>query len=148
RLVARMSGGIVAALGGVVLGGWVFDISLLKTLHPSFATMKANTALLFALTGIDLWLLADDRAHRMRRLLTAAIIAIAALTLAEQVFRVSLGIDQLLFVAPAGTDSAPGRMASATAVSFLFLGLASLFRLVPRYAWLTPSAALACSALA
>src|SRR5262245_5004852 len=37
----------VIALGVLVVTGWVLDIGFLKSVSPSFVTMKANTALLF-----------------------------------------------------------------------------------------------------
>jgi hypothetical protein len=39
------------AVGATVLAGWLFDISILKTLLPGFVPMKANTALAFVLAG-------------------------------------------------------------------------------------------------
>ena len=51
---------ITTALVGLIvlvtITGWVFDIRLLKSLHPQLTTMKANTALCLGLIAVALWL--------------------------------------------------------------------------------------------
>lgn len=47
--------GIFAALvGGAVLIGWMFDVSILKSIHPHLVAMKASSALCFVLIGVSL----------------------------------------------------------------------------------------------
>jgi len=120
---------LVAALGLVVLGGWAFDVPTLTNIRPAFQSMKVNTALSFLLLGAGLWLAHDDKRQRSRRILGLAVAIIAGATLAEYAFHVSLGIDQLLFrdTRTPSLSVYPGRMAIATALCFLFLGLAVAF---------------------
>ncbi len=128
RLAARICSGIVTALGAFVLVGWAFDIPVLKSIHPSLATMKANSATLFVLLGVTIWLTADHRDRRLRSALGLIVATVAALTLFEYAFGTNLGLDELLHRDPgiAVGTAAPGRMAGATALAFLLLGLAAL----------------------
>ncbi|MDI6783937.1 MAG: PAS domain-containing protein [bacterium] len=121
-------------IGGLVLIGWVFDISVLKSVFPNLVTMKANTAVAFVLSGISLWLCIPDRKQNsLRRTISqlgaGIVFLIGFLTLSEYLFRFNLGIDQLLFkesVTAVGT-SHPGRMAPTTALNFFLTGIALLF---------------------
>ena len=119
---------IVIIVGCLVLVGWVFDIAVLKSVLPGLATMKANTALAFALAGVSLRLLAMERPGRRTRriadICAAATALIGLLTLTEYLFPWDLKIDQLFF-SDRG-PSPPGRMAPATASNFFLIGTALL----------------------
>ncbi|HEY2963198.1 MAG TPA: ATP-binding protein [Pyrinomonadaceae bacterium] len=119
--------------GGAVLLGWVFDVELLKRIHPSLVSMKANTAVCLILISSSLLLLQNPLAPRWQRRLGhafAAVVAmIALLTLTEHLFRWDFGIDQLLFhesPEEAGL-SFPGRMGVASTIDFTALSIAVLF---------------------
>src|SRR6185436_2776292 len=119
-----------------VLVGWAFDIAALKSVLPSLVTMKANTALAFCLAGLSLRLLDAERPARSRYTLerslgllcALAVALLGLLTLGEHIFGWDIGIDQLLFsdTSAATETSAHGRMAPATASSFLLLGCSLL----------------------
>jgi len=47
-------GGLSLFVGGLVLVGWAFDITLLTSILPIWVAMKANTALAFILAGVTL----------------------------------------------------------------------------------------------
>lgn len=120
----------VLSIGVVVLIGWQFDIALLKSLHPSLVSMKANTALGFILAGISL-LFRNYEAHPSNHksvyranIFAVAVAFIGGATLFEYGSGINLGIDQLLYHEPMGTVDtlAPGRMAPVTAFCFLLLG--------------------------
>lgn len=137
---SRAAGGIVIAVGFLVLVGWLFDISALKSILPGLATMKANTALAFVLAGISLWLAHSkhenqwvDLAARVCAVLT---VLIGLLTLTEYVIRRDFGIDQLLFRDTLTPENAyPGRMPPVTALNFSMLGFALLILDRHRYRW-------------
>lgn len=129
--LAAVVGVTVAFLGCAVLAAWSFDLPVLKSLHPDWATMKPNTALSFLLAGAALWLLSPvETAPRRRlagRLGAVAVSAIALLTIASYVFDHDLGIDQLLFVdATTPATLHPGRPAPTTAGFFLLIAVALL----------------------
>ncbi len=131
RTIAAAAAGLVAALGCAVLLGWAVELPLLKGLHPDWATMKANTALGFLLSGVALFLLATDGRTSRRsagEICAALAAALGIATVLQYVSGLDLGIDQALF---RDSDSAaagisPGRMAPATAVNFSLVGTALL----------------------
>ena len=55
---------LVLAVGVAVLIGWMFNVTLLKSILPGLVTMKANTAAAFALIGVSLWLLQTSSPRR------------------------------------------------------------------------------------
>ena len=131
RFIAQISGIIVALFGISALLGWVFDVTLLKSVASGLVAIKVNTAICFVLSGIALWLLSRDNTERTttRRIayLCASIVAlIGLLTLIQYLAGLDFGIDQLLWTEPAGAvgTSHLGRMAPNTALNFLLIGLA------------------------
>ena len=124
---------IAILVGCVVLVGWMFDITILKSILPTWVTMRANAAIAFVLSGVSLRLLRTEQASQQRRRIAqvcAGIVALMGLlTLSEYLFGWNLGIDQLLFKEPvaAVATSPPGRMAPNTALNFCLLGVALLF---------------------
>ena len=129
--LAAAAGITVAFLGCAVLAAWFFDLPVLKSLDPDWATMKPNTALSFLLAGAALWLLSPAEPAPKRqlagRLGAVAVSAIALLTIAAYAFDYDLGIDQLLFVDPTTPASLhPGRPAPTTAGFFLLIAVALL----------------------
>ena len=115
-------------LSGLVLLGWAFNITVLKSIFPQFTPMKPNTAISFLLAGLALWFMdasepgQDSRISQMTALF---IFLIGLLTVSEYLFGLNLGIDQLLFKnSLLGTDAASGlRMSEATAYGISLLGL-------------------------
>lgn len=139
RNASRVTSGVVFVVGFLVLAGWLFNIPALKSVIPGLATMKANTALAFALAGISLWLASTKHENewmdRIAKLCAALTILIGMLTLSEYVFSQDFGIDQLLFRDTLTAENAyPGRMSPVTALNFSVLGFA-LFILDRRQYW-------------
>lgn len=132
QTASTVAAGAVTATGVAVLVGWAFDVTALKSILPGLTAMKANTALLFVLLGMALWV-SDDRSKRpLRTALGLGVTIVATLTLLEYVVPIDLGIDQLLFDdAEHAPDDPPGRMAIATALNFLMFGLAVVLFDVP-----------------
>jgi PAS domain S-box-containing protein len=138
--ISRVASGIVVAVGFLVLVGWLFDISALKSILPRLATMQANTALAFVLSGISLWLVSAKRENEwidlIAKVCAVLTILIGLLTLCEYVFSRDLGIDQLLFQDTLTPDNAyPGRMSPVTALNFSILGFALFLLDRHQYRW-------------
>jgi diguanylate cyclase (GGDEF)-like protein/PAS domain S-box-containing protein len=121
---------LVVLIACLVLCGWELNIEYLKSVVPGLVTMKANTALGIAFSGISLWLLlpgeSRTRRGRIARFIALLVVLIGAATLAEYVFGVNLRIDELLFRDFRGSlgTSSPGRLAPTTATAFIAIGLA------------------------
>jgi signal transduction histidine kinase/CheY-like chemotaxis protein len=127
---AQIMATLTVLLGVSVLAGWALHNESLKTVLPGFVSMKANTALCFALSGTSLLIgyLSRPRAWKKNGsfILAWLVILIGGVTLFEYLTRQSLGLDQLLFTdSPASVyTSNPGRMAPNTAFDFLLCGSA------------------------
>ncbi len=141
----------VFLLGILVLAGWALDVPLLKGGIPTIGTtMKANTALGFALSGASLWLVKENRGSGSRRWALALGIGLifgAGLTLLESILKINRGIAQSLFVGPAGVGvPSPGRMSLITALAFLCSGLSLVLMDVKTLPGRLPSQLFACLA--
>ena len=129
--VARGTAFAVSVAAVTVLVGWAVQNPSLQSLFLTQVTVKANTAIgLLAAAGAIL-LLPSPRSSPLRivaRVLGAVVTLLGALTLAQYVFGVNLGIDEMIFRAPAyvGQTSTPGRMSAVTASCFAILGPALL----------------------
>ncbi|HUU24599.1 MAG TPA: hypothetical protein VMW68_03425 [Methyloceanibacter sp.] len=125
--VAAAIGIGAAVLGLAVLAGWTFNIQILKSVHPGWATMKANTALGFVFAGATLCLL--QRGTTTSRVLAvvfgAATATLGAFTLIQYFTQLNFGIDQAVFDT-AETTLSPGRPAPIAAFNFVLLGTALL----------------------
>jgi signal transduction histidine kinase len=132
RLLRRLSGvagGLVLALGFVVLVGWCLDLPVLKTVLPGLASMKANAALGLAAGGAALLLSAGRGrpAHAAGRLAALFLMLLAGATLAEYACGANFGIDTIFFADPATAPAAyPGRPSPAGAFGLLLAGIALL----------------------
>jgi two-component system, cell cycle sensor histidine kinase and response regulator CckA len=143
----------VILMGCTVLVGWALDISLLKSVLPGLATMKANTALGFVLSGASLLLSrrrsGDRRTRLLARACALAVVLLALVTLGEYVMGGDAGIDQLLFQDTRSAVTAhPGRMSPLTALCFAACGAALLLANVRRTVWFSHLLALVAAALA
>jgi PAS domain S-box-containing protein len=127
-LVAAASGASVAAIGGLVIAGWLTVAAALIQVFPGFPAMQYNTALGFMLSGAALLAAALDL-RRPTAVLGALAGLIGSATLFQYFFQNDLGIDQLLLETYILTGlSDPGRMGpnSALALALIGMGLLSL----------------------
>src|SRR5687768_13715410 len=124
--LARVAGGAAIVLGATVLTGWTFDAAALKTIAPTLASMKVNTALAFVAAGAALLF------PRRAVLLGLVVALFGALTLAQDLLGLDLGIDQMLARDDTSEPgAAPGRMSAATAVCFVLAGAAGMLIAIP-----------------
>ena len=126
--LALWSAAGVGLLALLVLVGWVFDISVLKSVLPGAVEMKANTAVGLLLTATSLLMLRTRPLPRWQsaaQLVALAVAAIGAATLCEYVTGWRLGIDELLFRDHVKAfNPVPGRMSPYSTVAFIAIGSA------------------------
>jgi PAS domain S-box-containing protein len=100
RRAPGLSGAAGLLIGTYVLLGWVFDLTLLKSVMPGWSVMVPSTALGFVMLGLALMLLWGGRPTGAAGVAAdvAAIIpaAIGAITLAEHLSAGDLGVGRLL----------------------------------------------------
>lgn len=123
----------VLILGCLVSFGWMFNITVFKSVLPQLVTMKANTAIALIIGSIALWLLnkRNEKSLNNKRLfwvinfLSSLVLLIGVLTLSQYIFNIDLKIDQLIFseLKDKHTPGIPGRMAPNSAFAFILLGL-------------------------
>ncbi|MBF0126479.1 MAG: PAS domain-containing protein [Magnetococcales bacterium] len=124
RLMALLCG----LLGLGVLVGWHAHVPSIVQFSPSSVPMQYNTAVGFLCSGVGLFAL-DRRYVTPATALGLLVALLGGLTLAEYLWGLDLGIDELLmrhFITV--KTSHPGRMAPNTALCFLLTGLAILRR--------------------
>jgi signal transduction histidine kinase/CheY-like chemotaxis protein len=130
--IAQAMAMLTILLGLVVLLGWALHIESLKTVLPSFVSMKVNTALCFVLSGASLLIGYLTRPAAWKKtcsfVLVLIVILIGAITLLEYATGLSLGLDDCLFRDNPNSifTSHPGRMSPYTAVAFMLFGCALL----------------------
>ncbi|HWE44037.1 MAG TPA: PAS domain-containing protein, partial [Gemmatimonadaceae bacterium] len=129
----RAAAWLALGMGIIVLAGWLLGVRTMQSFVPGWVTMKPNAAASLAAAGGALLLL--EGAHTggawvrarlgVSRALGIVVALVGLLTLAEYLFAVDLGIDQLLFAASGDALTAnPGRMAALTAAALAPLGFA------------------------
>jgi len=123
------------AIGVTVLTGWTLHLDTLTRLFVGNVHMLPITAATFVIAGVSLWMQRVDTDEAsplslVSRGLAVVVLAIGLVTLAERMWGLNTGLDGLLF--PATLARLPyqpvGRMATNSAVSFVFAG-AALFLL-------------------
>src|SRR6266498_5915687 len=143
RAGARVAALFAAAVGLLVLAGWLFDVRAFLQVLPGQLAMVANTAASFVLVGLALWWQAgvQTRSSQYASRAAAALAGLIGLmSLAEYVSGENFGIDELLFRDPRGlTGVFPGRMGVITALSFVALAASLLASSLQRARW-TPDA--------
>lgn len=127
RQFIRVSAVVIFSVSFLVVLGWVFDVQLLKSIHPQSASMKLNTAICFLACSAGVFFYARGKAKDIWRghCLVFVSVLISSLTLAEYASGINLYLDEIL-VKDDGVGSInpyPGRMALTTAAGFLLMGI-------------------------
>ena len=135
KMFSKISAAVIAFSGLLVLAGWVFNITLFKSLRLDLPVMSVNTAFCFLSTGISLWLLQTRGSEKpsglkyyIAQLCAFLVFLIGLLTLIEYIFGWNSGIDQLLFKGPLPNMGTFGsfRMSANSSLIFIFVGLCLL----------------------
>ena len=130
KRLPEMASLIVVLVGGLVLVGWATDSMWLKSLRPSLPTVAPNTAIGLLLGGASLGLLGGRSRNRIAKTAGHAcavlVLLLGALTLAEYLFDLRFGIEELWFRSKLQTARNAGRLAVSTALCCFLSGIALL----------------------
>lgn len=133
KIIAVIASTFTILVAIMVLVGWIFDADTLKSLSPSFVSMKPNTALCFIVLGCSLLFSQIYPKNKTLLSVTRVFILLAIIlslvSLSEYLFRWNAGVDELIFkdTSLAVNNIFPGRMAFSTSVCFILLGFALFF---------------------
>ncbi|MBI5020977.1 MAG: PAS domain S-box protein [Ignavibacteriales bacterium] len=127
---------IIASLFSILVGilvliGWKFDITVLRSISQEYIAMKANAAVSFLFVGLAFLLVTTNLNKRYSAIRTIAatlssvVLFISIATILEYISSIDFGIDQLLFTE--GVDAkatlVPGRMPWTVALNFFSISL-------------------------
>lgn len=119
----------IILLAITVIAGWLFDVSVLKTIIPGSISMKINTAICFLLSGAIFTCLTMGRWNTACRFITVFILVFGIATFSQNIFGYNLGIDQLLITDYDAIKNGlpyPGRPSPTTAFCFSLYSCALL----------------------
>lgn len=129
RSILFASTGIfIIALGVIALFGWILNVGAFKSVFPAYATMKFNTALCFIISGASFLLITTYNSLPLKSLVKLLLFGIggfALISISQDIFHYSAGIDQL-FVAdqhPPAAGYFQGRISPSTALCFVLLAI-------------------------
>jgi PAS domain S-box-containing protein len=95
QFITWVAGGISVSLGLVVMAAWHLRLTVFLEVLSNFLPIRYNSALAFLLNGLALLALLKGWL-RLTAGLSLVVVAIGGLTLLQYLFKVDLGIDQLL----------------------------------------------------
>ncbi|MGQ0376556.1 MAG: PAS domain S-box protein, partial [Nitrososphaerota archaeon] len=131
--ITKILANVVIGIGVIVIIGWFFDIQVLKSLSPSFVTMKLSTAISFVMSGIIIYLMNEikqkDSSFTKLFLVSPIIIIIFFMVtlFVSNIFGARTGIEDILIKETETTRSVTaGRPSIGTMVSFILIVILSL----------------------
>jgi hypothetical protein len=134
RRVAKVLALTVILSAVLVIIGWIFDIGILKSLSPSWISMKFDTAVAFLLSGISLYFMARAMAGEFD--LSQIVLSVTALIimlfmgtmLFASLFSIHTGIEDLFIKETPGAlkTITPGRPALLTMLNFILVAFAGV----------------------
>jgi diguanylate cyclase (GGDEF)-like protein/PAS domain S-box-containing protein len=127
---------VVFALAAFIFMGWVLNNVAFLSVFSGQVSMKANVSLGLMLCSVilvlSLWPGIPGPLRNLSTVVAVLVAVLAILTLSQDIFGWSLGIDQWLFREPnASGRSMPGRMSPPTAFCFVLIGTALAMQLRP-----------------
>jgi hypothetical protein len=125
---------VVIIAGVTVIIGWVFDISILKSISPAWVSMKFDTAIAFVLSGITLYFIARalegefDKAQVVLSITSLIIILLMGTLFFSAIFKIRTGAEDLFVKEAAGAVKTvtPGRPSLPTMLNFILIASAGI----------------------
>jgi hypothetical protein len=138
RKIAKVLSLVVIIAGVLVIIGWVFDIGFLKSIRPSWVSMKFDTAIVFILSGITLYFIVGamkgefDKAQVVISLTSLAMILLMGLLFFSALLNIRTGADELFIKETIVSEKtiAPGVTSLLTMFNFLLIGAAGILTIL------------------
>ena len=135
---AKVLAMIVSIAGAVVMTGWIFDIGILKSISPHWASMKFNTAVAFVLSGISLYFIARaiegefDKAQVVLFITSLTITLLMGTLFFSALLKIHTGVEDLFVKEAAGAVKTvtPGRPSLPTMANFLLISFACILTIL------------------
>lgn len=134
RKIARILSLVVMVAGLCVMVGWILDIGFLKSIRPTWVSMKFTTAIAFVLSGISLYFIVRavegdfDKAQVVLSITSLVIILLMGILFFSAVLNVHTGIEDLFVKELPNTVKTvfPGLPSIPTMVNFILMGIAGI----------------------
>lgn len=138
--VSKIVAVFVIISGIIVLFGWFFNITFLKSISPNWVSMKFITAVCFVLSGVILFLSArcNEKETDWEDLLLIFSIFVLILIVGELIisilFNIRTGLENLFVSEEIGAKFtvAPGRPAIVTLINFVAIAMGGLINLLKK----------------
>ncbi|MFA5252387.1 MAG: hypothetical protein WC454_07370 [Phycisphaerae bacterium] len=135
KKTAKILAAVVGIAGVVVMLGWIFDIGVLKSVSPSWVSMKFDTAIAFVLSGITLYFIARaiegefDKAQVVLSITSLVIMLLMGILFFSAILGIHTGAEDLFVKETGGTvkSAAPGRPSIPTMINFILIAVAGGF---------------------
>ncbi|MGD0572620.1 MAG: hypothetical protein ABSB11_06325 [Sedimentisphaerales bacterium] len=134
RKIAKALSLAVTIAGILVITGWIFDIGILKSISPAWASMKFDTAIAFVLSGITLYFIVRavegefDKAQVVLSITSLIIILLMGTLFFSAVLGVNTGAEEL-FIKDKAADNktiVPGQPSLPTMFNFILIASAGI----------------------
>jgi hypothetical protein len=134
RKIAKILSLVVMIAGLCVMIGWILDIGVLKSIRPTWVSMKFDTAIAFVLSGITLYFIVRavegefDKAQAVLSVTSLVIILLMGVLFSSAFLKVQTGLEDLFIKEPTGAvnTAVPGRPSIPTMFSFMLIGIAGI----------------------
>lgn len=129
---------VVSLAGVLVMMGWIFDINILKSISPTWVSMKFDTAITFLFSGITLYFIIRavegefDKAQVALSITTLIIILLMGILFFSAFLGIHTGAESLFIQEAAGTIKTvtPGRPSVPTMLNFILIALAGILTML------------------
>jgi hypothetical protein len=138
RKIAKVLSLVVIIASIMVIIGWIFDNSILKSISPAWVSMKFDTAIAFLLSGITLYFIIRtiegefDKAQVALSITTLIILLVAGILFSSTLLGIHTGAEGLFIQEEAGSVKTvtPGRPSLPTMLNFVLIAFAGILTLV------------------
>ena len=127
---------LVVIIAGVsVIIGWIFDIGVIKSVSPTWVSMKFDTAIAFVLSGITLYFIVRategefDKAQVVLSVTSLIIFLLMGILFFSALLGIRTGAEDLFIKERMGAEKTaiPGRPSIPTMINFILIAVAGVF---------------------